>query len=65
MNRVSIYLLKYSFGYNEFLIETDEGKFRILFAGNLDLYWTCYKSEDINNDKQEFFITKENYQVKK
>lgn len=52
---------KDSFGYNEFLIETDEGKFRILFAGNLDLYWTCYKSEDINNDKQDFFITKENY----
>jgi len=46
-------------GYYEYIIKTDEGKFKILFGGNLDLYWTCNEKED--DSDQIFYITKENY----
>ena len=46
-------------GYYEYIIKTDEGKFKMLFGGNLDLYWTC--NETIDDSDQIFYITKENY----
>ena len=48
-------------GYDQFKINTDNGFFKIIFGGNLDLYWTCYDKEDEEKDRQEFIITKENY----
>ena len=46
-----------------FNISTDEGVFRILYGGNLDLYWDCYCNGNILNSPLEkvFYITKENY----
>lgn len=46
-----------------FNISTDEGVFRILYGGNLDLYWDCYCDANILNGPLEkvFYITKENY----
>ena len=48
-------------GYDQYKIKTDNGFFRIIFGGNLDLYWTCYDKEDKDSEIQEFLITKENY----
>lgn len=40
-----------------FNISTDEGVFRILYGGNLDLYWDCYCSGNIlNNPLEKVFI---------
>lgn len=46
-----------------FIISTNEGKFAISFAGNLDLYWSniyCHNLLEEPNSKF-FTITKENY----
>lgn len=52
-------------GYDTFVIKTDDGSFEILFAPNGDLYWRYLSEKCILNDKetQELTITKENYFV--
>lgn len=50
-------------GYDKFKITTDDGSFDIIFGGNLDLYWSYWPKETINNWplSKTFTITKENY----
>ena len=50
-------------GYYRFTISTDEGKFYILYAGVLDVYWGYDCLHDIRKepDSKSFTITKENY----
>jgi|GEM_PF-5322597 len=49
--------------YYSFIITTDEGKFEIVFAGNLDLYWSyMYQGSLLDApESKSFTITKENY----
>lgn len=50
-------------GYDTFVIKTNEGSFEILFAPNFDLYWRYVSETNVLEDKQvqELTITKENY----
>lgn len=50
-------------GYDKFKITTDDGSFDIMFGGTLDLYWSYWPKEPINNwpISKTFNITKENY----
>ena len=52
-------------GYDTFVIKTNEGSFEILFAPNGDLYWRYLSKINVLDDKekQELTITKENYFV--
>ena len=45
----------------DIILEEDNKKFMISFAGNLDLYWIIRSEEDSN--KHSFIITKENYDL--
>ena len=50
-------------GYDKFKITTDDESFDIIFGGNLDLCWSYWPKETINNWplSKTFTITKENY----
>lgn len=50
-------------GYDTFVIKTNEGSFEILFAPNGDLYWRYVSEINVLDDKekQKLTITKENY----
>lgn len=50
-------------GYDRFKIITDTGSFDIMFGGNLDLYWSYWPEEDLEDwpISKNFTITKENY----
>lgn len=54
---------KNGWGYDTFIIKTDNGSFEILFAPNGDLYWRYLSEINVLEDKpvQELTITKENY----
>ena len=54
---------KNSFGYETFIVKTNNGDFEILFAPNGDLYWRYLNKKNILEDEQvhELTITKENY----
>lgn len=56
---------KNGWGYDTFVIKTNEGYFEILFAPNGDLYWRYLSEKNVLDDKeiQELTITKENYFV--
>jgi len=47
--------------YPTFDISTDEGKFRITYGGNGDLYWIYWEKDDNEPEIKSFTITKENY----
>lgn len=49
--------------YFYYYVQTDEGRFKISFEGNLDLYWTyIYEGNLLNGPESHTFkITKENY----
>lgn len=54
--------IKTEFGYS-FTILTNQGSFHILYAGNLDLYWSYIPDGSIlkQTDTKSFIINKENY----
>ena len=54
---------KNCWGYDTFVIKTNEGSFEILFAPNGDLYWRYLSEKSVLDDEQvhELTITKENY----
>ncbi|MBE6160438.1 MAG: hypothetical protein E7157_05280 [Lactobacillales bacterium] len=47
---------------DEITIETEDGKFKIFYGGNLDLYWAYHYFGD-NDQPHTFTITKENYVI--
>ena len=47
-------------GY-KIIINTEQGEFLIIFAGNLDLYFGCRTTMLVDDEEKSFLITKENY----
>lgn len=57
---IKITKIKNSNELDEFTIETEDGKFKIFYGGNLDLYWAYHYFGD-HDKPHTFTITKENY----